>query len=53
MNAVLKKAKVFLLVYYAYMMEYRAELFLWALSGSLPLILMGVWYQAAQGGQFG
>lgn len=53
MNAVLRKAKVLSVVYYAYMMEYRAELFLWALSGSLPLILMGVWYQAAQGGQFG
>ena len=53
MKAVLRKAKVLSLVYYAYMMEYRAELFLWALSGSLPLILMGVWYQAAQGGQFG
>jgi hypothetical protein len=35
------------------MLEYRAELFLWALSGSLPLILMGVWTKAAQGGQFG
>jgi ABC-2 type transport system permease protein len=53
MNAVFRKAKVLSLVYYAYMMEYRAELFLWALSGSLPLILMGVWYKAAQGGQFG
>ena len=53
MKAVFRKAKVLSLVYYAYIMEYRAELFLWALSGSLPLILMGVWYQAAQGGQFG
>lgn len=35
------------------MLEYRAELFLWALSGSLPLILMGVWIKAAQSGQFG
>jgi ABC-2 type transport system permease protein len=40
-------------VYYAYMVEYRAELIFWVLSGSLPLILMGVWMQAAQGGQFG
>ncbi len=39
-------------VYYAYMVEYRAELIFWVLSGSLPLILMGVWMQAAQGGQF-
>lgn len=47
-----RKAKVLLSVYYAYMLEYRAELFLWALSGSLPIILLGVWMQAAQGGGF-
>jgi ABC-2 type transport system permease protein len=35
------------------MLEYRAELLLWALSNSLPFILMGVWTQAAQGGKFG
>ncbi|GAX34701.1 hypothetical protein NIES3585_07030 [Nodularia sp. NIES-3585] len=35
------------------MLEYRAELILWVLSGALPIILMGVWIQAAQGGQFG
>ena len=40
-------------VYYAYMVEYRAELLFWVLSGSLPLILMGVWTEAAAGGQFG
>jgi ABC-2 type transport system permease protein len=34
------------------MVEYRAEIFLWALAGSLPLILMGVWIQAAQSGNF-
>ena len=35
------------------MLEYRAEIFLWALSNSLPIILMGVWIQASQGGDFG
>jgi ABC-2 type transport system permease protein len=35
------------------MVEYRAELILWVLSGSLPIILMGVWIKAAQGGNFG
>jgi ABC-2 type transport system permease protein len=35
------------------MLEYRAELLLWALSGSLPFILMGVWSQAAQQVNFG
>ncbi|HEY9823626.1 MAG TPA: ABC-2 family transporter protein, partial [Candidatus Sericytochromatia bacterium] len=53
MNQGIKKAQAFLSVYYAHMLEYRAELFLWALSGTLPLILMGVWTQASQKGQFG
>jgi ABC-2 type transport system permease protein len=39
-------------VYYAYILEYRAELLFWVLAGSLPIILMGVWMQAAQTGQF-
>ncbi|MGF1495518.1 MAG: ABC transporter permease [Elainellaceae cyanobacterium] len=45
-------ARTLLSVYYAYMVEYRAELLFWVLSGSLPLILMGVWSQAAATGQF-
>lgn len=53
MRGTAQKAWTLLSVYYAYMVEYRAELLLWVLSGSLPLILMGVWIQAAQGGQFG
>ncbi len=53
MNPTINKAKAFLSVYYAFMLEYRAELLLWALSGLLPLILMGVWTKASQGGQFG
>ncbi len=42
-----------LATYYAYMLEYRAELVVWALSGSLPFILMGVWQKAATNGNFG
>lgn len=53
MKQVIKKATAFLSVYYAYMLEYRAELLLWALSGTLPLILMGVWVEASEEGQFG
>jgi ABC-2 type transport system permease protein len=53
MNQVWRTAKALVTVYYAYMVEYRAELFLWALSGSLPFILMGVWIEAARGNQFG
>lgn len=48
----LRVGATLLSVYYAYMVEYRAELLLWVLSGSLPIILMGVWVQAAQSGQF-
>ena len=53
MNQGITIAKALLSVYYAYMLEYRAELFLWALSGTLPLIMMGVWTNASQNGQFG
>ena len=48
----LKLASSLLSVYYAYMVEYRAELLFWVLSGSLPLILLGVWTQASRGGNF-
>jgi ABC-2 type transport system permease protein len=53
MKRIIKKALTLLSVYYAYMVEYRAELILWVLAGSLPIILMGVWIQAAQNGKFG
>ncbi|MGG6294818.1 ABC transporter permease [Leptolyngbya sp. AN02str] len=43
-----RKASTLLTVYYAYMVEYRAELLLWVLSGTLPLILMGVWVEASR-----
>jgi ABC-2 type transport system permease protein len=49
----IRTAKTLLSVYYAYMLEYRAELLFWVLSGTLPLILMGVWIKASQGGRFG
>ncbi|MFN3166764.1 MAG: ABC transporter permease [Phycisphaeraceae bacterium] len=38
--------------YYALMSTYRAEIFLWALATSLPLIMMGVWVQAGASGAF-
>ncbi len=52
MHRILRLAKTFLLVYYAYMIEYRAELFLWALSNSLPLIFLGIWFEASETGNF-
>jgi ABC-2 type transport system permease protein len=48
-----RKVVTILQVYYAYMLEYRAELLLWVLSGSLPIILMGIWIEAANSGRFG
>jgi ABC-2 type transport system permease protein len=43
-------ARVLLGTQYAYMLEYRAEIALWALSGVLPLIMLGVWQGAQAGG---
>jgi ABC-2 type transport system permease protein len=37
---------------FALWVEYRAELFLWVLAGSLPLILMGVWGEVSKNGAF-
>ncbi|WP_319420497.1 ABC transporter permease [Pleurocapsa sp. FMAR1] len=47
-----RKARTLFLAHYAHMLEYRAEIFLWALSNSLPIILMGVWIEAAQNNNF-
>ncbi|MEM9155762.1 MAG: multidrug ABC transporter permease, partial [Cyanobacteria bacterium P01_F01_bin.33] len=43
-----RKLAAFLTVYYAYMVEYRAELLFWVLSGVFPFILMGIWIEAAR-----
>lgn len=39
----LRIARALLSSQYATMLEYRAEIALWALSGVLPLIMLGVW----------
>ncbi|MGB7414486.1 MAG: multidrug ABC transporter permease, partial [Thermosynechococcaceae cyanobacterium] len=52
MGLTLRRVKTFLSVYYAFMVEYRAELMLWVLSNSFPIIMMGVWIEASQTGQF-
>jgi ABC-2 type transport system permease protein len=52
MKWLLKKITTLLSVYYAHMIEYRAEIFFWVLSGSLPIILMGVWIEASNSGNF-
>jgi ABC-2 type transport system permease protein len=48
----LRKARALFGVYLAYMLEYRAEIYLWVVASVLPLILLGVWSQAAASGAF-
>jgi ABC-2 type transport system permease protein len=50
---IFRVAKTLFSTYYAYMLEYRAELFIWLLSNSLPFILMGAWLKASETGSFG
>jgi viologen exporter family transport system permease protein len=47
-----RKLRVVLSVQYAEMMEFRAEIALWAIATMLPLIMMGVWAQAGASGKF-
>ena len=48
----MRKWWTYLSVYYAYMLEYRAELFLWMIATVLPLIMMGPWIEAGSTGRF-
>lgn len=41
----LKLARVLLSTQYAYMLGYRAEIALWALSGVVPFLMYGLWSQ--------
>ncbi|MFZ9951004.1 MAG: ABC transporter permease [Vulcanococcus sp.] len=45
----LRIARALLSSQYALMLEYRAEIALWALSGVLPLIMLGVWQGSGAG----
>lgn len=47
-----KRMRGILIAQYAHMLEFRAELLLWALSNSLSFILMGVWHEATSRGTF-
>lgn len=42
-----RKVKALLAVHYADVLQYRAEIFIWVISGSLPLIMAGLWSQMA------
>jgi ABC-2 type transport system permease protein len=46
-------ARALLTSQYALMLEYRAEIALWALSGVLPLIMLGVWQGSGAGAAAG
>jgi ABC-2 type transport system permease protein len=48
-----RMARVLLSTQYALMLEYRAEIALWALSGVLPLIMLGVWQGSGAGAAAG
>ncbi|MEB3334096.1 MAG: ABC-2 family transporter protein [Cyanobacteriota bacterium] len=45
----LRLARVLLATQYAHMLEYRAEIALWALSGLVPLLMMTLWIHQADG----
>lgn len=52
MRAFAKKLRVLLAVQYAYMLEYRGEIFLWIVVTVLPLIMLGPWMAAGASGRF-
>jgi ABC-2 type transport system permease protein len=52
LSSALRKARALFGLYLSYMLEFRAEIYLWVLASVLPLILLGVWSQAAQSGAF-
>lgn len=52
-RAFARKWSTYLSVYYANMLEFRAELFLWMIATILPLIMMGPWMEAGASGRFG
>ena len=49
----LRKARALLVRAFADMTEYRAEIAIWMISGSLPLVMMAVWLGLARAGPIG
>ncbi len=49
----LRKFRALLAAGYAEMVEYRAEIYLWVLSGIMPFVLMGLWMEASLTGDTG
>lgn len=48
MQTTLRKARALLVVWFGHMSAYRAEIVIWILTGSLPLIMLAVWIGKAQ-----
>lgn len=53
MNATWNKARVLFVTRFAEMAEYRAEVIIWMLSGTLSIVMMLVWMAQAQGSASG
>lgn len=53
MKPMARLARVLLATQYAHMLEYRAEIALWALSGLVPLMMMALWIHQADGAGLG
>ncbi len=53
MTAFWRKFRAYALAGFAAWTEYRVELYLWALAGVMPIIMMGVWRQASSHHDFG
>jgi len=49
-SALTAKMRTLLSVYYAYMLEYRAEIVFWVLGGLVPFFFMAAWSEAARQG---
>ncbi len=48
MTASMRKGRALLAVWFAHMSAYRAEIIIWMLTGSLPLIMLAVWIGKAR-----
>jgi ABC-2 type transport system permease protein len=48
MSLALRKFRALLVVWFGHMSAYRAEIILWILTGSVPLIMLAVWVGKAQ-----
>ena len=42
-----RRCRAYVGVYYAYMLEYRAEIILWMIAGAFPFIMMEIWAKHA------